>query len=850
MDLDSGSCGETLADASPEGVTAREAVVDVVVAREAELARLEAMAGSAFESSGTACFLSGEAGAGKSTLAAEFVRRLQARDDRVLVAKGQCNAFTGLTDAYLPLREALATLAGYEGSVLGGDENRRRLNRGAGFCLELVAEVGPGLVGLFIPPAAVALNGARWVKKRLAAEKDAASNSTLDQSRLFEQFTAVVEGILRRSQLILALEDLHWCDAASLALIFHLLRELQRPGLLVMGTYRPEEVDAGRDGERHPFAKVLTELTRYQGDVVIEVGSDAESGRAFVDAYLDTEPNELGDAFRSALTALTDGQALFTTEIVRSMKADGRLVQTPTGWVEGRSLDWSLVPARVDGVIQERIERLSTAERLVLGAAAVQGVRFVAEVTARSSGLDDTDVIRVLSRDLDRRHGLVSELGESRVGATNAIEYEFAHALIQGWVYDDLSLAERRQLHGAAAAAIETMAGDEREVVLGTLGHHYELAGDVERARTCWLQAGERASGLWLWEEGRLALGPRAPAHSRCARKSASELLWLYGQQCVNAERLAEGRAAMSEGRELAEGIGEPVLASMHHSLSLFAGAWQEGGDAYVDEAYEAVVEADRTDDIAARALARSVLGDVLRIANRPSEAIQANQEAVDALAGTADFPPDWRAICLMNLAESLAFSGQADDAVRVYSEQVDVSRSLNSKRAQAEAALGTVFIRLAQGDVASARDGLDALVLQHGEFPAQPAFRARIETMAGFISLSVGDVDAASAALRRALSMYLQFEALNPFTWTAPLVGLAEIAAASGGWVRAAELLGATHGKLYPAPLDFYNRRASAAPRPTGAYGRVDAELRAAYERGRGPAYRDVLEEIVAGTP
>ncbi len=191
----------------------------VVVARTRELAALDDALEAAGSGPARACFVTGEAGAGKSTLIAEFVRLRQSRDDRLVVAKGQCNALTGLTDPYLPMREALSSLAGGGGSSIGGEENGQRLKRGASFCLELVAEVGPGLVGLFVPPAAVALQGARWVKKRLGKPKPD-SERELDQTQVFAQYTAVVNGLVGRSPLVIVLEDLHWSDTASLALLF------------------------------------------------------------------------------------------------------------------------------------------------------------------------------------------------------------------------------------------------------------------------------------------------------------------------------------------------------------------------------------------------------------------------------------------------------------------------------------------------------------------------------------------------------------------------------------------------------------------------------------------------------
>ena len=114
------------------------------------------------------------------------------------------------------------------------------------------------------------------------------------------------------------------------------------------------------------MSKVLTEFKRYYGDVWIDLDQAMRvGGREFVDAFLNTQPNRLGEAFRQRLFLHTEGHPLFTVELLRDMQERGNLVRDEEDrWLEGPSLDWDTLPPRVEGVVEERIRRL---EDLLIG---------------------------------------------------------------------------------------------------------------------------------------------------------------------------------------------------------------------------------------------------------------------------------------------------------------------------------------------------------------------------------------------------------------------------------------------------------------------------------------------------
>jgi predicted ATPase len=191
-------------------------------------------------------------------------------------------------------------------------------------------------------------------------------------------------GWLKDHPLLITLDDLQWIDEGSLGMLFHLGRRLAGSRILIVGAYRPDELRGERDGEPHPLMQVLNELKRTFGDIIIDLAlSDEGEGKAFVDAFLDTEPNRLEAAFRQALFQKTGGHPLFTIELLREMQSRGDLMQDQAGlWSQGEVVDWERLPARVEAVIARRVERLDHTGRAILNAASIQGELFTAEVVA------------------------------------------------------------------------------------------------------------------------------------------------------------------------------------------------------------------------------------------------------------------------------------------------------------------------------------------------------------------------------------------------------------------------------------------------------------------------------------
>jgi oligopeptide transport system substrate-binding protein len=224
--------------------------------------------------------------------------------------------------------------------------------------------------------------------------------------------------------------------------------------------------------------------------------------RAFVDAIVDSEPNQLSRSFRGALYEHTGGHPLFTIELLRNMQERGDIGQDVQGrWVEGPKLDWKVMPARVEGVIEERIGRLEEDLKETLAIASVEGEDFTAQVVGQVQEVSERRILTRLSRELEKHHRLVNAQEETKVGEHILSSYRFAHTLFQQYLYNDLSAGERRLLHGEVARVLEQLYAGQTEGIAVQLAHHYSEAKQAEQAILYLLKAGDRARTIYAYEE-------------------------------------------------------------------------------------------------------------------------------------------------------------------------------------------------------------------------------------------------------------------------------------------------------------------------------------------------------------
>jgi DNA-binding SARP family transcriptional activator len=683
----------------------------VFVSRERELAKLDGFLEPALAGQGRVAFVSGQAGSGKTTLLKRFARQAMARHPDLVVVGGNCNAYAGSGDPYLPFREILQLLSGeievHRASGNLSPEHARRLWALLPSTAQALVTLGPDLVGGLVPGEpllrrllAFSPDGTtRWERlEALARRPVGGEGPPPSQPALFDQVTQVLQAVALQHPLLLLLDDLQWADKGTLGLLFHLGRRLGGGRILIVGAYRSATVALGQptpatakgtgSWEQHPLAPVVHEFGRDWGDIQVDL--DQADGRAFVEALLDTEPNRLGTTFRETLYHHTGGSPLFTIELLRGLQERGDLVRDEAGrWTERPALDWQRLPARVEAVIAERFGRLSAECQALLGVASVEGEEFTAEVLARVANLGLPEVIHCLSETLTKRHRLVrpARLLRREPGGQYLSCYRFAHILFQHYIYDHLDELERAHLHRAVAEALEalrleggpgTEAGLQDPTAPVRLARHWEAAGQFDKAAACLLQAGKRAVQLSAYEEAvqlirqglallkRLSEGPeRAQLEKEILIDLARPLMPAQGWASAERDQLAHKALDL----ERQGPTSEPDLIGalhLHHEVSIAQGKHAEARGL----ADRLLHLAQRSENPAYAALSSYMLG-VSRFFSRDMDGSILDLQQALALYDRPQHAPvlscidgDLGVASLGILAIALGYAGYADQAL------------------------------------------------------------------------------------------------------------------------------------------------------------------------------------------
>ncbi len=556
-----------------------------LVGRERELAELRQLLAGALAGSGALALLGGEPGIGKTRLAEALAAEAAARGARPLW--GRCWEGEGAT-AFRPWVEALRQLL--RGAA--ADDLAADLGAGVADLLSLLPELARLLPGL-APPPSVDPEEARF--------------------RLFDAVLGWLRAAAGRRPLLLVLEDLHWADASSLALLQFVARELAVLPLLLVGTYRDVELD-----RRHPLASVLPALRRERGTRRLALrGLDEPEVAALLEALLDRPSSEHSRQFAAALHDTTEGNPLFVQEIVRHLQENGRLLRRDGRWTsDARSIDELELPEGVREVIGRRLARLTEPTNRVLAGAAVLGRSFSFRLLIALSGQDEETVIAAIE-EAQAAHLLEEERGGEAA-------YSFTHALLRQTLYEELSLPRRQRLHRRAADAIAQLYGDAEAHAAELAQHSLQAVPEVAPAiaiERC-QRAGAVARARFAFEEAMrwfAAALELQELHLPADRERRCDLLLGLAE----AQYLAGERAAARKTIVLVTGSDlkfEDPLRFGRAALLLgrIEGQSSERDHAETNAVLEDAIAVVKETDLDLAALLRAVLGARLLLAAPP----------------------------------------------------------------------------------------------------------------------------------------------------------------------------------------------------------------------------------------
>lgn len=618
-----------------------------LVGRRAELAALTAALDRATHGTPSGVVLSGDAGVGKSRMVAETVERAGAAGFTVLV--GRCLDTAESALPYLPFTEVVGLLAATQPELVGRHTALAHLLPG-GF------------------PRGEAVGERR-------------GEHELGQLRVFDAVLSVLDELTADAPVLLVIEDLHWADRSSRDLLTFLLSRLTGQRLVVLATYRSDDLH-----RRHPLRPVLAELVRLPAVERIELAplcqvESLELVRLLADGGL-PDPALRRAARRS------EGNAFFAEELV-SASSDG----LPHGLAE---------------VLIARIEGLSPETQRMLRTASVAGRVVRHDRLASVSGMD-VDTLEKALREAVAHHVLVTE--------SSGLEdtYSFRHALQREAIYGELLPGERSRIHGAYAELLASPALADEPGRAAALARHAMAAHDLPRALAARVQAArdaddrEAPAEMLMHAERAIELWSAVPDAEGVAGVDEITLTrWAaWGASATgDPERgIALGKRAL----ELAEanGVAERTSAvARRYALRLteMIGREQEA----ITVAQQALELIADHEPAAAHAWCHAILARVMLRLDRFAESI-AEAEATLAIAGT--LPADdlegveATADALVTLAVCEEYGGNPAGARRRLAEAKPLARRSGNLPSELRAYYSVGISLLDEGRLAEAAD-------------------------------------------------------------------------------------------------------------------------------------------------
>jgi tetratricopeptide (TPR) repeat protein len=637
----------------------------LLVGRERETSELRSYLADALAGRGSVVLVSGEAGIGKTALTSWLAADAEERG--ALVLTGGCYDL-GTTPPYGPWAE-----------IIGAWPD---------------PSAGPGPASL--PAVPEALRGGEALAR------------VGSQAALFELFGDFLATAGQARPLVLLLEDLHWVDQASLDLLRHVARVAGSLPLLLVVTYRDDEIT-----RRHPLYQVLPTLAREPAARRLTLSRlDAAAVSALVAAryrLAETDAQRLVDYVQH----LTLGNPFFGGEVLRALEEAGALARAGEAW-ELRHLEHARVPTLVRQVIDGRLARLGDDARTLLEVAAVIGHEVPTDLWVEVSSADEPALAGTLEAAVEAR--IVEELrGGER--------FRFIHALVRETLHDGMVSLRRRALHRRAGEALAATARPDPDAV----AHHFRQAGD-RRAAGWLLAAGERALALYSAEAAieRLTsalelpgqLDPADELRAFRARARAFEIIGEFAAALADHEQVLE--LARAAGNRQAE----------WQALLDLGALWAERDYAKTGDLYQRALALGRQ-ELGDAALAHSLnaIGNWHINHEEPQQALACHEEALAIFTRLKDRHGIAATLDLVAVTHYL--SGNLPAAAREWERAVEQLEALDDRQL-----LASALTNLAScgGEIAT-----DAVVTASGPAERWLAYNDRARSIAREIGWAAG---------------------------------------------------------------------------------------------------------------
>jgi predicted ATPase/DNA-binding winged helix-turn-helix (wHTH) protein len=651
-----------------------------VLGREAELRRLNDCYRRARQGQRQFVFVTGEVGIGKSTLAAAWVRPLLA-DAEVWLGLGQCVEHSGVGEVYLVLLEALNRLCrGPQGEAV----------------IAVLRQQAPGWLAQ--------LPGVLAAADREALQHQQAPVTAHHYQR---ELADALEALSVIRPVVLMLEDLHWCDQATVEALAVLARRPESARLMVIGTYRWTDLTA-RD---HPLRSLKQELACHgQCQELALEGLNEVAVRTYVAQRL---PSETAAAVAGIVYQRSGGQPLFMVSLTEYMTQSPTLASQPTP--DALAAAAATLPSGLQQIIEAQVERLSTAEQQLLEAASVVGLVFAAAAVAAALDLAVGGVEEVCDG-LVRRESLIAAQGLAEwPDGTLSESYRFRHGLYQEVLYRRIASNRRIHLHRAIGERLARGYGSEADAVAVELAEHFEQGRDDRRAVRYHCLAGETALRRYAAQAARahlsrgLELLSRLPQDAERAKEEL-HLQVLMGVAAIATEGFGSAAVAYAYGRAHALCRQFPSTLTLQ---SVLCGLWNyfltradlEQARSLAAELSTLIARAGTRDGLFP---AHNAVGQTALFGGEPSQALG----HIDAVLGgyysvrhrglASQYGEDPGVVCHMYAALADWLLGYPDRAARRIEDGLKLARGLGQPFGVAQIFWSAVLVAHGRGDLAA----------------------------------------------------------------------------------------------------------------------------------------------------
>jgi adenylate cyclase len=539
----------------------------------------------------------GEAGVGKSRLCVEFIERCRAR--AVPVYEAHCLSH-GAALPFHPIVQLLRAVCGVREH--DAPEAARRTIAGTAVLLDDRLREALPLVFDFL--------GVPDPERPLARMEPEAR-----QRQLLDFATALVRARSARQPAVLLIDDLHWIDAASDALLAGFLAAVVGSRTLLLLNFRPEytrEWMSRADYQQIALRPLRPEATAELPTVLL--GADASLAPV-----------------TALVAARAGGNPFFAEEIVHALVEQGVLAGARGAYRLVRPVGDVNIPPTVQAILAARVDRLGERDKSVIQTAAIIGKEFSEPLLQRVAACPAAELSAALAALVRGEFIVERALYPER-------EYAFRHPLTQEVVYRSQLTDRRTAVHAAVAGALEVIHSTRLGEHAALLAHHWEAAGDAVAAARWhtraarWIGARDRAQMMRHWRQARALLDGTPESPETLVRRVTSRIQMIHAGVYVGLDD-AEASALFTEAMQLAEHLGQvglQVWLLAEHSAGRASAGYLDEGLRHLQVGLDL---ADRSGNALDRFGSRIPGPPVLIWAGRLREAVAMSQE-VETLSG------------------------------------------------------------------------------------------------------------------------------------------------------------------------------------------------------------------------